>query len=357
MGNIGDPITTSIPVVGSSGPFYAADYNTIMTEVVARLTSKIPYSSLLSSSSFDLNGQSIFNASFITFLSTGVIPGPSPVNRIVVYSGDLWFVSPSGAVQITSGAAIAAASVGGIEGDYGGPNPAKLRYNAVGQRFEAYHNYSTNVWAKYRGLGIDIAAGNTSPNMAQLRYSGASTLTFTFPSTLPAVANKSVLTISDTGDIETNAVLTTDITFSGSASVKHGDRTKPLSLDGDGFQSGLQQANVWPILTYADGVGLTYVFTGVINTALVQLKGFNEGDRLKSVVVRVAHLGAPHGYQIRKHAGGALIPSTVVYGAGVDTITINAPTAFSGDDLYILKIIGTNGTSNYTGLKGIYDRP
>ena len=54
MGNIGDPITTAVPTVGTAGPDYATSIDAILTETVARLTTKVTPSSMLFNTTLDL---------------------------------------------------------------------------------------------------------------------------------------------------------------------------------------------------------------------------------------------------------------------------------------------------------------
>lgn len=207
MGNIGDPITPSIPIVGASGPQYATDIDAILTEVVARLSTKIPLSSLLTGANFDLGGQSLLNAAYITLTNTSSTPTSSPSNRITAYQGNLYWVSLSGVVQMTSGATINAAGIGGITGDYGGANPAQLYFDAATSRYNAYSNFGTLNLGYIRALGFDVAASATSAFYARLAFTGGATYTLTLPTAVPGstslvqMSNSGQLTASNTASI------------------------------------------------------------------------------------------------------------------------------------------------------------
>lgn len=236
MGNIGDPITPAIPAVGSAGPGYATDIDAILTEVVARLSAKVPLSSVSFNNNLDLAGNDLLNASNITFQSSGGAPSGSPFNRFASFGGNLYWVNSLGAVQITNGASLNASSLAGITGDYGGVNPAQLNYVAVDSRYNFYSNFSTLTWGFARALGFDIAGGATSTAFARLLWGGVANITLTLPSTLPA-ANQ-ILSVDNTGAItagtSTALASNNDITLAGTGTYKHGTKNiyrTPINAD------------------------------------------------------------------------------------------------------------------------------
>ena len=225
MGSIGDPITPAIPAVGAAGPQFATDLNSILTEVVARLSTKVPNSSINFSTGQDMQGSNILNAGYLTLVNAVSTPSGSPANRLTAFAGDLWYVSPSSAIQLTSGSTLNAAGIGGITGSYGGANPAQFRYDAVNTRYDAFANFGTNTWAYVRGLGFDIAASATSSVFARLQLTAGavSNITYSLPASLPAAT--SFLSLQPSGNIVTtptggtvnysvtSVILNTGITF------------------------------------------------------------------------------------------------------------------------------------------------
>lgn len=224
MGNIGDIITPSIPVVGSAGPQFAVDINAILTEIVARLSAKVPLSSISFSSDINLAGGSLLNALNVTFANAAGAPSGAPFSRFAVFGGNLYWVNAAGAVQITSGATINAAALAGITGDYGGVNPAEFRYITVDTRYNAYANFGTGTWAFVRALGFDIAGGATSTAKARLLWGGGADISLTLPATLPAANN--IVSLDNAGAITagTSTALPANgnITLSGTGVYKHG---------------------------------------------------------------------------------------------------------------------------------------
>lgn len=353
MGNIGDSFGTTLPVVGSSGPTYATDYNAIMTEVMARLSSRVPLSSLSLTSSFDLNGQGILNALYVILNNTASSPGASPVNRITAFGGNLYWVSPSGVVQITAGAALNSAALGGIIGDYGGANPAKVSYDSANTRYEFFHNQSTNTWANLRARGIDISAAATGTVMAQLRYGGAGTLTFTLPPTLPAA--NAVLGISSGGAITSNPSIGADITLSGATTIKHGSRT----ID---WHCALVHTTVG---TYSTGItsDVPNWTVSTPGTTYIYLPALETGTRIISVELAQVDGGTASTVTFNSNAwpGTAFnIPVTRTNpGAGRELYTFNTPyvlntTTQSGT--ISCKVVAGSGTTVLRGMRITYDR-
>lgn len=356
MGNIGDPISTSVPAVGASGPVYAATINTLLDEVKARLEAKIPYSSLIANSAMNMNGQPVINAGYLTFVSTAVSPAASPSSRIEIYNGDAWFIGEAGAVQLTDGPSLAASSLGGIEGDYGGTNPAKMRYNAAGQRYEAYHNYSTTTWARYRGFGVDIAAGATSSNMAQLRYAGGSTLTFNLPTTLAPAGTTTALTIDDAGAMGVGSI-SGKLEFTGTGDIAHPDKTVTVS--------GIRGfASVGTFTRTAPSSTLIAGSMAAGTTAHYELSNeLTKGDRIKAVKVWFGVSADNPTLAITKqnHATGSTVATTVsggpIISTATSTCTVTSPAVIVAGDVYKLTITTlTDGIVVYT-IEIVYDRP
>lgn len=359
MGIIGDPITTAVPPAGSSGPQYALDVNAILEEVVTRVSTKIPYSALRPTTDFDLNGNALLNAKYVTTVDEAVSPVPSPINRFTSFSGDAWWVGPAGAVQITSGNGLAAASIGGIEGDYGGANPAKVRFDAATQRYEFWGDYAAGNWATVRSLGVDIAAGVTSAVVAQIRYAGSVNRTFTLPATLPAAPLRALATVDHTGALDwasTTTTISQGFSMAGAAYIGHGDRVKTQDMNRvtvtAGSASTGQNAD-FPFITITPGT-----------VAYIRIEGLEHGDRLKSLRFSRTNVGSEPTYEIRT---GSLQVGSVVRAhtpsspmAFNHQLTLNAPYKLgtnANDGYYYLKITAGSGNSSFYELLATYDRP
>lgn len=211
---IGDPFTTAVPAVGAIGPQFATDINAILTEVIARLSVKVPVSSVNFNSNLNLAGSTFTNVGSITLVNSPTSPAATPINRVTAFNGDFWWVSPAGPVQVTTGATLNAAAVGGITGTYGGANPAQFRYDSVNTRYDAYANFSTGTWAYVRALGFDIAGGATSTAFARLAFLGTLNRTFTLPTDFASTADNKPLYIDSSGQIIVGHTSSKSFTYS-----------------------------------------------------------------------------------------------------------------------------------------------
>src|SRR5687767_13069520 len=113
MSNIGTPFLQTVPSVGSLGTAYATTINAILTEVMARLAAKVPFTSLaIADSNLNLNNFGVVDAQYVQFYEQLDVPGGAPFGRLARYAGNLYYVDAFGAIQITSGTGLNAAGIG-----------------------------------------------------------------------------------------------------------------------------------------------------------------------------------------------------------------------------------------------------
>ena len=258
MGSIGDPFTLPLPIVGTPGPDYATQISDALAEFAARVAGKVPFSAVNFGSDIPLNGQNILNAGYITLNNSASSPGSSPVNRITAYAGDLWYVSPSGAIQLTTGSALNAAAVGGITGDYGGANPAQFRYDSVTSRYTAFANFAGNTLAYIRLLGLDIAG--TGSALARLAFGGSANQTYTLPPARPASATQS-LNMDTSGNIVLGNTINRQYSYSAFGAVYQSGSTP----GGNTFSTiaGMLMTNTDQIGKAIDGLPVGYVLSKI----------------------------------------------------------------------------------------------
>lgn len=349
MGNIGDDITTTVPAVGSAGPGYATDINSILGEVIARLEAKIPLSSLQTNSNLDLNGQSIDNINYLRFVNGVVTPAASPTCRITVYNGDLWYVSPSATVRITNGGALNAAALGGITGDYTGAGPMQFRYDSANTRYDAFANQGANTWAYVRARGFDIAGSATSAFRQRHLWGGTANQTITWPSALPATTK--VLQIDTAGNLSYSN------TISG---LGYGEYKVT-------YATPLERA------IYISGTGPARVITGNVSgtvcAALSEIQfeiPLRVGERLKSIAVYGTSTGTTTGYTLyqQRQTVTASISSSIsgsfIGGPFSQTITPTTPhtmdTTFQDSTLMLRFTPPAGATFTVYSLTVVYDR-
>lgn len=353
MGNIGDTFPYSVPVVGSAGPAYATSVDNILTEAITRLSAKIPLSSLQFNANLDLSGQAILNAAYLTLVNAATTPGASPVNRLTTYLGDLWYVGPSGPIQLTTGGALNAASIGGITGNYGGANPAQLTYVSAQTRYDAYANFGTGTWAYIRALGFDIAAGAASTVFARLLFGGGSNLTFTLPPTLPSAGLNGVLTVSDTGAITQGVTITQSPSLSGAAQYKH---TNNRQISHVPFLSELSINSGSPgVVAGTPGVTMAATTDVYFKTAELLV-----GQQLQSVVLNT-NSAATATYTLYKTNGSGAMTTvagaTTTTAASLVTVTPSVPTPVAAGDQYYVRINGNVGIITVFYLTTAFSNP
>ena len=335
---IGSTLTNSVPAVGSSGTGYATAVNALLNEMKTAIEGTVPFSAL-SGSTLDMNNVPIVDAAYVAFYNTTGTPSAALAGRFVYSDGEMWAVNSTGAIQITSGGGLNAAAIGGIAGDYGGANPASVRFVDAALRYDFYDDYGGLAWAYVRGRGVDIAGGATSTNYAQLRYAGSSTLTFTLPSSVAAAAERSVVQIDSSGVLSTNS--------SGTPLIGTIHLTGDINISGNIIRGT-------KYIEYAPQRGVCQVTAGALNTntPLIAASG-------GSTTVKFALPALPRGATITfinvkgyKSTGGtaSFQLSTVVLGASaVETetnIDSSATTTTSG--IYTI-------TKGYTQVVSQYD--
>lgn len=197
MGSIGDAVSQPIPAVGEAGTGYATKIVNFLTEVKTRLEAHVPMSSLLVGL-LDMANNAITNLSYVGLYNKTGTPS-TPVGSLQRSDNNLWYVSNSGAVQITNGTTINAASVKGLTGDYGSPNPAELRFVDADQTYYLYDNFAGGAWGKLRTNALQIAAGATSAVKATIDFGGGSDYTMTLPAALPG--SQSIVQMEADGDL------------------------------------------------------------------------------------------------------------------------------------------------------------
>lgn len=324
MGQIGEAISTSVPAVGTAGTTYASDINTLLEEFKTRLTQKVPLSSidgtLSTSSSLDMNNQPVKSAQYLGMYPQSGAPSGTPYGRLESYAGNLYYVDSSGAVQITVGGSLNASGIGGIVGDYGGVNPAKVTFVNASERYEFYDDMSLTQWAIIKSRQLELV-DEASTRVVTIKPSAsiAASYSFTLPPNDPA-AGVSLLTLNSTGDVQlaesapvTNAfsvgavaTFTADPVLSGATKIKHGNRTLSLPAHVD---HGASVADAIYGVT-ATGGG------GIFRRRIAALR---VGERIVSVTARVNKPGTGATAMVLKYTDSSGVAQTVAGAGGTST--------------------------------------
>lgn len=357
MASIGDPFTEPVPVVGTAGTGYATQINAVLNECKVRLAAKVPFSAL-QGNDFDLQNVPLKNAQYLGLYEQSVLPVASPEGRIEYYGDEFYLVTAAGAIKATSAGNLNASGIGGIGGDYGGANPASFRFVDLSERYEAYDNFSTLTWAYERSRGYDIAAAAISSNFCQLRYGGALTYTWTFPTTLPG-SNRSVLVISSAGQVEDNDAtntITNDVILGGSTKIQHGDRTLIVPILPGQYTAGVHQ----PVPSSSE-MGVRVTTLGIYRMAIT---GLQVGWRIKSFVARIFKAGATSTviniYRYNPSSGtNTSIGSNNSTTPGRTSIshTFGTPDTVAADETFVIDWSGGDVNDSFYTLELVYDIP
>lgn len=277
MPSIGDPITQTIPVVGTTGTSYATQINDFLTEVRTRLEARLPLSSLLVGE-LNMANNPITDVSLLG-LYQNTSADTDAVGSLQNIAGDLYYISSTGAIQVTSAGAVNASGIGGITGDYGGANPAQLRFDDGTKIYQFYDDFSGLAWGYTKQLGVDITGGSTSLVRARVTWAGAASMSIVLPAALPA--SQTLLQMDAAGQmIASNSLASNqDITFSGTGDIKHGDRVishlpRPM-LDG----------TLTTIILAGSAPALHWRLNGAAISTNIPLEGLRVGDRIKTVKI------------------------------------------------------------------------
>jgi len=331
MAAIGTAFAQSVPTVGTLGTGYAATINLILQEIVDRLSAKVPTSSI-SAADADVNmnsAWSLTDALGLTLATLLAAPSGAPFGRLARYGGNLYYVDASGAVQITSGAGLNASGIGGLGGDYGGANPARLNFVDSTGLYEFYEDPSGSDWAGIKAEYADIVNG-----AFRSRIDSQATLDsiFSLPPDSPA-SGRSLVSISSAGlvdhdqAISNSPTLSADIILSGTAKVQFAAVKTKLFHP---ITTVLRDSAGVPAVEYSSSGSLGIAALGstfYVGTSgggaifYVALDGLEVGTRITTLSAR---LGRPA-------AGTARIQLVRVTEAGAVTL------------------IGTEGTSAATG--------
>ena len=341
MGSIGDPITQPIPIVGTAGPGFATQINAFLTEVKSRLESKLSLSSVLTSL-LDMTNNAIENLSHV-----GLYPqsGTTQITgSIFNYLGNLWWSAAGGPVQLTNGTALNAAAIGGITGDYGGANPAQLRFVDADKEYYFYDDFAGGAWADIQGRRVHLAAGATGATNLTLQFAGGSSKTYTLPPTGPATSDQ-VVSIDSTGVW------------------KAGHGNKILALAPAGHTVALSASGTFSQdLTTRGGI----IATGTINSTSIITIPINLTRGMRIVSIDVSFEKGTTGNTVfalqKKQVGSAY--QTVVSGSDTTigtsrtvTITPGTPEVISAATTYWLMFQFAATNDVFSGAQVTYDYP
>ncbi len=253
---------------------------------------------------------------------------PSSAGSIYYASGEFFVRDSTGLIQLTAAGALNTASVGGIVGDYGGANPARVTYNDASGEYRFTED--TGVWADL--VADDVVLQGSAGSVRFGVDSAITTARQFLVKTLPSSGTSLLVYNAATSTLEDGAVTVISGTPTFSTDIKHSFlRVRRVPLHNGYISAG------------SATVVLQAVTTGATAT-WQQTCGLNKGDRPQSVKL---HLGKTTAgtttvtlYRVL-HNTFTLIQAFTLATSGADqtlTCTISSPVALSSEEDLLIEI-------------------
>lgn len=383
-----------LPAVGEANPVAIQQIIDFCTTVRDSLERLVDYDSIHLSGDLEMNTHGIIEIGSLQLESLGAsLTGGSHARKLYAVGNDLYYTSGAGsAVKITNGGSLNLAATGALTGDYGGADPAQLRYDTTNDRYGFYSNYASDYFGEIKTGDILLAKKNVaSSNTITLKVPAglATNYTWTLPSTLPG--STSMVSVDSSGNLSHSATVSaatittlTSTTISATtgnitnvsgtsvtvteADVRHANATLQIGPE----MMAATSSSTW-VLDDAD-FGTEIVWknssgSGSLGKLYVPLP-VKVGDRIQSVKLYI-YLGSASSTitatlyldNVTDATAPATKSSTVNAAAssGYQTLTISAttPAASVAGDHWYLYVTGSAGVNNkyVLGAEVVYDRP
>jgi hypothetical protein len=175
---------------------------------------------------FSAGGHALTNLSKLQLDTLANLVGLS-TGTLFFSSGELFAQTSAGPVQITLNGGINAAAIGGIVGDYGGVNPARVTYT------DATDTYTfTGDTSDWSDLEVDAVKLRNTNNWTTLASTASGPQTWTFGTANTAnvaLVRQSAAGVLDSATTVTaNTPMSGSIVFSGSGKIQHGARSRSM---------------------------------------------------------------------------------------------------------------------------------
>lgn len=323
---LGDPVAITIPAVGSAGTQYATDINNSLQAIKDVLETKNTNAGLNITSAFDISNEELDNVFAARFDNLGAtLTAGTDTRKIYMASGE-WYLNDAAGnqVQVTASGSLNAASIGGIVGDYGGADPAKVTYIDV----SSVYVFTTDpgIYADVQmsdciltdtGAGGFIKlkcpaiAGNysiTFPTAApgstllmQMASSGAIT-TSNSVATMTVTSNLVMDSGSATIEFDSGTLAAAGATITGTPLISQGFKTLASFATFDGFDMGtftpiIHFDGVEP-LSYGDQEGFYFHLktTGGVGVVFVSIQlNIDNTNTSSPSVITIPSTGLPFG--------------------------------------------------------------
>ncbi len=346
---IGTDLNLTLPDAGQTIATNTARTATCLAALEAAVADKATPAVISINAPLEMNGNALTEVSSAVFVSGNLSSTPGSL----FYSGGDWYLVDSvGTIQITDNGAVNAAGIGGIVGDYGGVNPAKVSFDDASGEYRF-----TEDTGVYADLVADDLVLMGSAGSVRFSVDAAITTARTINiKSIPAAgcsflvydASDSSLKDGAAVDVTNELVSTNSITASD---FKHTTVRSARFSMGNGNAAYLSNCGADSTGHHIVSTSSTWVWKG---TALP----LRAGDRITKIGVYVSTAVSGNiALQLEKTSDSAIGAGVHTYifnpgtTAGLYSQAVAAPQTIAADEFYYLRI---NGDANGVTVRSVY---
>lgn len=353
---IGTDLNLTLPEAGQTIATNTARTATCLAALEAAVADKATPAVININAPLEMNGNAITEVSSAVFVSGNLSSTPG---SLFYFGGDWYAVDSVGAIQLTDNGAINAAGIGGIVGDYGGVNPAKVSFDDASGEYRF-----TEDTGVYADLVADDLVLNGSAGSVRFQVDAAITTARTFNvKSLPTsgcsflVYDSSDNSLKDgaTVNVTNNLVSTANIT---ATEFKHGDKTFSKAFGvGAGAIVGALSFGEW----FA-GPPAGYRWQATSNAVVITpIFNLRTGWRVKKIKVQgSSSLGSAIVYTVQRYDSSTALTATVTGGfntTGYMDATLDTPYVVQDGDTIYVRISTGSATTDFAEVRVTYDIP
>jgi len=352
---IGSSLGITLPTQGGNTGTWGTDLNTELQKVIDAVEAQVPASAIDFSADFDLNGYAITSIEYTSYDQQSSV---TALNSLYFdTAGELYCIDgSSNSIQLTASGALNNASAGGL-GDSGGTyGTSGITLDWDGSIYNAKDGSGANDYANVRmdELQLRDGSGNDLTIAAPAMFTN---YTVTLPNAVAGGAT-TALQSDASGNCSWSNSFSTDITLSGSAELKHGDRILNIHASAGHFTQDPNGVGRPLMSNTLFDVGMT-----TANEDWVMAVPLTDGDRIKQVDV-LFYKGDTATTTVRLNYVTAAFQTPTGIGTGTSTtagavtiqITGLTHTIASGE-IVLFRVDAEHGSDRIAGIRVTYDRP
>lgn len=362
---IGSSLGVTLPTQGGNTGTWGTDLNDELQKLIDAIEANVPVSALDWTTNVSVNSNALTDIDHVAFDELSA--PPSNVRAFYFDSaGEAYIKDGAGnAIQVTSAGTLNAATAGGVVGMDYGSGSIEVRWDTG----TSYYWMKAGAGDAYAGVAmsdltlVDTGTGydiTISPPTLGADYA------LTLPTALPGSA--AAVQVSAAGVVSFSSSFSTDLTLSGSAVLKHGNRVRQYGVSNMHPWEETSGSNQIPGFRRTSG-DLTANSSAASSSHKLDLDlGLDVGERL----VSLTHTGIPgsgtftvtlYAYNVTTGSYGTAIASgtSAASGASPGTVTLSSVNRVvaANESLYLLIDYSSAGAATAKALGGVitYDRP